>query len=547
MKRYIRPQVGLLVLAVLFSLLSGGSAILVQFTKGSLLDQALAGLSNDTIRYIILLLGIIFFEIFCYHLFNRFRGRYFVCAKSQLREDFFAAQLRKTPPQMMGEKQGDILAAYIDQIDLASNSYLLNLPLLFDVILKIILVSSALFWLDVRVAVLTVLLLTTPLYVPKLIEGRLQKAQKASTTAFQEHLGKITEWLGGFELIKNYGAERPIRDLFLKSNRQVREKDYAMRKMSYVSRSLSALLSYLSHFIILAYSAWLVLEGSFTAGSFLIAVGMIDQLSYPIISISLYLQEMTASRPVINKLLAEIDAPAEENTPKSDPGKPLDISFDNIYFTYPSGKSILNNLNFYVAVGEKCLITGPSGGGKTTLINLLMGYYALNQGSLTLGGIEATNVRNLNGLITIMRQDPSLFNDTLRNNLSLYQNIQDDDMIKMLKNLNLHDFANPVGLDSLIQEGGSNLSGGERKRICLARTLLRGSPIVILDEPLANVDPETAVQIARLIASLEGVTLFVISHQQSPDWANAFEHHLIVGTNSSGATPDIMDIHGEMA
>ncbi len=92
---------------------------------------------------------------------------------------------------MTGEKQGDILAAYTDQIDTVCNNYLFNLPLLFDVVLKIILVSAALFWLDVRVALLTILLLTTPLYVPKLIENRLQKAQSETTAAFQAHLARV--------------------------------------------------------------------------------------------------------------------------------------------------------------------------------------------------------------------------------------------------------------------------------------------------------------------------------------------------------------------
>ncbi|NLC40396.1 MAG: ABC transporter ATP-binding protein [Clostridiaceae bacterium] len=528
MKRYIRPQVGIFAFAVLFSLTAAGAAILVQFTKGNLLDQALAGLSNDTIRFILILLALIIFEIFCYYLFDRMRGLYFVRAKAALREDFFKAQLRKTPIMMMEEKQGGILAAYTDQINLAANSYLLNLPLLFDVILKIILVTIALFWLDVRVALLTIFLLTTPLYVPKLIEARLQKAQIANTEAFQEHLGKLTEWLGGFELIKNYGAERPVLKLFLRSNRRVEDKDYAMRKMGYLSRSLSAVLSYLSHFIILAYSAWLVIEGSFTAGSFFIAVGMIDQLSYPIISISLYLQEIIAARPVINELLEEIDAPSDEDIKELIPEKPYDIAFHQVSFAHSTDKIILTDFNLDVAAGEKCLITGPSGGGKTTLMNLLLGYYPPDKGIITIGKASTDEIKDLNSYITIMRQDPVLFNDTLRNNLCLYQDVPEEAMIEMLKKLNLDHFANKEGLDSLVLEGGSNFSGGERKRICLARTLLRKSPIIILDEPLANVDPETANQIADLTGNFEDTTLFVISHVHSQNWTNAFEHKVSV-------------------
>lgn len=529
MKRYLRPQGGLLVLAVVFSLMSGGLAVAVQFTKGSLLDQALAGVNSATLRQAGLLLALIVFEILCYHLFDRARGRYFVRAKASLREDYFRAQLRKTPPEMMNEQLGDVLASYTDQIDLVGNNYLINLPLLYDVVLKIVLVSSALFLLDYRVALLTLVLLTTPLYVPKLIEKKLQNAQKASTAAFAEHLAKVSEWLNGFELIKNFGAQRRIMNLFAASNHKVCDTDYAMRKMSYLSRSLSAVLSYLSHFAILAFSAWLVLKGSFTAGSFFIAVGMIDQLSYPIISISVFLQEMIAARPVIRKILEQIDTAGVDNQIKLQPAMPLDVVFDRLSFAYPDREPVINNLNLRIREGEKCLVTGPSGGGKTTLMNLLLGYYVPCEGRVTLGGVSSHQAAGISDLLTIMRQDPVLFHDSLRNNLSLYQNIDDNRMIKMLKNLNLHRFASDEGLDSIVLENGSNLSGGERKRICLARTLLRGSPVIILDEPLANVDPDTAQQIASVVTELSDVTLFVISHQHNPQWPDTFEHHITVG------------------
>jgi ATP-binding cassette subfamily B protein len=191
MKRFIRPHAGLFACAVFFAVAAGGLAVLVQFTKGRLLDNALKGDAGLTLRMSALLLFIIACEVTAYHLSDRFRGKYFTRAKADLREAFFRAQLRKTAPRMMGDKHGDILAAYTDQIDTVCSNYLFNLPLLADVVLKIVLVSAALFWLDVRVALLTLCLLTTPLYVPKIIEGRLQKAQSDTTLFVISH--QITE------------------------------------------------------------------------------------------------------------------------------------------------------------------------------------------------------------------------------------------------------------------------------------------------------------------------------------------------------------------
>ena len=128
-----------------------------------------------------------------------------------------------------------------------------------------------------------------------------------------------------------------------------------------------------------------------------------------------------------------------------------------------------------------------------------------------------------------MAQQPMLFEDSLHNNLSMYQKLSDKEMISALKMVNLTSFADTAGLDSLIKEGGKNLSGGERRRICLARSLLRKTPVLILDEPLAEVDPDSVRMIEDLIISLRGVTLFVISHQVSPRFEAAFDLHIQVG------------------
>ena len=161
------------------------------------------------------------------------------------------------------------------------------IPLLIEISSKAVTVSAALFWLDYRIAVLTLFLLTMPLYVPKLIEKRLQNAKKESIDSFQKHLGNIVEWLSGFELIKNYSVERVIRSKFQKSNDDVSVKLFRFKRITYLSKTITALLSYMSHFIVIVATAALVLSGEFSAGDFFIAVGLIDQLSYPIIAISL--------------------------------------------------------------------------------------------------------------------------------------------------------------------------------------------------------------------------------------------------------------------
>ena len=130
----------------------------------------------------------------------------------------------RSPVEAMAVQQGEFVAQYTDQIDQVNESYLDNIPLLIEISSKTLIVSAALFWLDYRVALLTLFLLTMPLYIPKLIEKRLQNAKNESIDSFQKHLGNIVEWLSGFELIKNYSIEKVIARKFRESNEEVSEK-----------------------------------------------------------------------------------------------------------------------------------------------------------------------------------------------------------------------------------------------------------------------------------------------------------------------------------
>jgi len=523
MNRYLKKHSSTLVMSVVFTFLSSGFAILVQFFKGNVFDFALAGNGHMSLLYGIALGSLIILEISSYYFYNRSRGLFCVDCARDLRQDYFASVLRRKPPEFLKKKQGDYLAAYTNQLDVVSVNYLFNIPLLAEIIIKIILVSISLFILDYRIAIVTLILLTTPLYIPKIVEKGLQKARKQDVDAFENHLANVVEWLSGFELIKNYSVEKVILEKFDLSNQEIRNKGYAMRKMTYLAQLVTTCLSYFSHFIILIFAAWLVLHGEFTAGNFFVAISMIDQLSYPIISLSGYLQEMVSAKPICNELLSFVDYEENSETPKTVVTEPVDLEFKQVDFGYEEDKKILNGFNLSIKNNQKCLVKGPSGSGKSTCVNLLLAYYIPQEGGIRINGTSVEDIGNLGSLITVMRQDSLLFNDTLRNNLTMYQPIEDEILIDMLKKVGLSEYTSAKGLNYLISENGTNFSGGEKRRIALARTLLRNSPILVLDEPLANLDEVTARSIENEILDIRDRTVLIISHQFSPEKVTAFD------------------------
>lgn len=397
------------------------------------------------------------------------------------------------------------------------------LPMFWEILFKIIFVSAALFLLDWRIALITIRLLTTPLYIPRLIEGRLQRAQAEYLKAVEENLAKVNDWLSGLEIIKNFSIERKILSKFDESN------DFSMGKLlqdamlGAISQLITTLISYLSYFLVLISATWLVLKGDFSAGSFFVAIGMVDQLSYPLISLAEIIRQLVAIRPSCRSMEQFIAEGKACSGGKALTSLKDNVSYRNVTFAYSGNPPILQNFSFVAKKDKRYLIKGPSGCGKTTAVNLLLRYYDINEGSIEIDGVSLSDYSSTYACMTVVRQEAVLFHDSLRNNLTMYDEIDDDALIDMLSSLGLNKFASKQALNEDIAENGANLSGGEKRRICLARALLRNTDVLILDEPLANLDECTARKIEDLLLSIEGRLMLVVSHQFSEEKLSCFD------------------------
>ena len=516
MKKYIHNNLKPLILAITFSVVASILAVRVQFFKGDVLDYALSRDFDNTLKYGLYLGLFIGLELISYYFYDRNRGKFAVNCSKEIRVDYFRGLLNKDFPNFLKKKQGEYIAQYTNEIEIIENQYFSTIPMLTEIVIKIIIVSVSLFILDYRIAIMTLFLLTMPLYIPKLVEKRLQQAQTEHVKAFENHIKSLTDWLSGFEIIKNYSIEVNIKEKFVESNNITMMKNLRKRNMGYLTRSISALLSYLSHFIIVVFAAYLVLKGEFSAGGFFIAVGMIDQLSYPIISLSYFIQDLVSVKPVNQSILEFINEKPIKRGKIIIPTKEFkEILFKDVSFGYSNNENIINNLNIKFMRDKQYLLKGISGSGKTSSVNLLLDYYKPSSGAVEINNTPVNQIKNLNQMITIMRQDTMLLQESLRNNLTMYQDIPDEKLINVLFKIGLDKYANHRALDMLIHEGGTNLSGGEKRRITLARSILRETPILVLDEPLANLDEENAKSIESQLLSIKDRTLIIISHQFS--------------------------------
>jgi ABC-type multidrug transport system fused ATPase/permease subunit len=530
MNSIIKKHWRYLAMAILISTVASLTAVFVQFEKGRVLDFALARQAPEAFRSGVILLALILLELATYYAYNIFSSKFFLNGVKSLREAFFAAVFRRKYPDFQSKAQGEYLAMYTDQIEKMQKQYIENIIWMFEISIKALSVSIGLFVLDWRLALITLFLLTTPLYMPKLVEQKLQKAQKESAKVFEAHLAIFTDWLSSFELIKNFSIENKILAKFRESNALVYAIDYRRQILNYRFWLISSSLSYLSHFIIIAFAGALVLRGDFSAGQFFVAIGMIDQLSMPILALSVYMQNFVAIKPVREDLEKFISY-----KPKQRPNKTLapeirwQVEFQDVVFSYTPEKPLLSHFNLKASSPGHILLTGPNGSGKSTSMSLLLNYYDAQKGTVSINNTSVNEITYLQQLITVMRQDATFFEDSLRENLRVYQDLPDSELINMLKRVGLEKWANKTGLDMPLQSGATNLSGGERRRIALARALLRDAPILILDEPLANIDQNSQTVIEELIKNIDDKLVFLISHQLTGKMAQSFNQVIHFG------------------
>lgn len=292
------------------------------------------------------------------------------------------------------------------------------------------------------------------------------------------------------------------------------------------------LVGLLSTVAVMAVAAYFVIKGRFSMGMIIAFGSLTGQIVSPINSIPQVMANISASRPVVarfKEMLAVHDSCGNENKDDFQVG----LTLKKVSFSY-GGKQVLHDISFVFVKGKKYAVTGANGSGKTTLINIIAGLIQGFDGEVLYDESSITDLsrESVTGLVSVVAQDTFLFNDTIRNNISLFeksfsdesvwQALEDAGLLKLMESL-------PNGLDTVVEENGSNFSGGERQRLSLARAFLRNRPILILDEGTSAVDAATAADIEDRLLNNQDLTLIVITHNVSEEHLKRFDAALEIG------------------
>lgn len=527
MKKYIRKHKNILILSFVAILISTFVSINAQFLKGDLLDFAISLDKSKIYKTSILLFSFLILELITSYVFEILRFKFTSKAMNSLRIDYFNSILSRHITTFFEKGSKRYTSQYSNQMEMIQRMYFMTFPMLIEVIVQIVFISASLFIIDYRIAIITLILLTTPLYIPKFAEKMLQKYQIQYKNSYEEHISKLQDWLSNFEVIKNYSIENIILGKFMDSSNNLEKGFLNTRKTFALSRILAVTLSYISNFIIIIISISFLYKKILSVGEFFSVVNLVNQLSYPITTITTFIQNLVSIKPIketMEKFLLISDSTETKILLENKNTKYNTIlQYKNVSFGYNSQDLLFKNLNLSFNKGKKYLIKGESGSGKTTIVNLLLGYHVPLKGYINFYNFNISSILNIEDHITIMRQDTLFFEDTLKNNLTMYNQISNDRVIEYLKRVGLDKYANEHSLNVIVKEGGNNFSGGEKRRLSLIRSLLSNKELLILDEPLENLDSETSRLISDIICRANDKTLIMISHKFPKDMMRYFD------------------------
>ena len=353
------------------------------------------------------------------------------------------------------------------------------------------------------------------------LHGISRHSEKTATTAHEavENMsGAAIEYIRGLSIVKSFGQEGASTQSFRSANKALKDIRIGIEKGFTPFNCLHLFALKLASMGIVFICAWQAAQGQMSMAFFLMFVLFSFVMFGSVENINDAAHLLGVIDSAMDKLEAlenaeYIDQDGTDIKPTS-----YDIEFKDVSFGYDD-RMVLHDLNFTIPQNATTAIVGPSGGGKTTLCNLIARFYDVNSGTITLGGtdIRAFTCDSLLRNISMVFQNVYLFRDTIKNNIKFGRpDAADEQIIAAAKAARCHDFimALPDGYDTVIGEGGSSLSGGEKQRISIARAMLKDAPIVILDEATASIDPENEHLIQEAISALtHGKTIITIAHR----------------------------------
>lgn len=441
-----------------------------------------------------------------------------------LRKDVNAKLARLPLKYFDSHPHGDVLSTITNDVDNISNTLQQSITQLITSAVTLIGVTVMMFSISTLLTIVILITLPLGIFVIRPIIGRSQKYFSGQQNALGALNGHIEEMYTGHRVVKAFGHEKESVDTFIKINDELYESGWKAQFMSGLVMPLMGLVNNLGYVVISVVGGLLAVTGRLLIGDIQAFIQYSRQFTQPInqlANIANILQSTVASAERVFEVLDEQEAVPETQHPVHIEKPKGSVTFEHVAFGYEENHLLMKDMNIDVAPGQTIAIVGPTGAGKTTLINLLMRFYEVNGGKIKVDGVDITDLtrEELRHLFGMVLQDTWLFKGTIKDNIAYgKEGATFEDVVNAAKAAHADHFIRtlPQGYDTILNEEASNISQGQKQLLTIARAILANPAILILDEATSSVDTRTESYIQNAMTRLmEGRTNFVIAHRLS--------------------------------
>ena len=419
---------------------------------------------------------------------------------------------------------GEVLSRITNDVDTISQTLNQSLSQIITSTVTVLGILVMMFSISWQMSLVALLVLPLAGGVITLIAKSSQKQFLRQQTQLGELNGHIEEMYGGHQVMRVFNGQKKSIAKFSKINNRLQDSAWKAQFFSGLIHPIMNFISNIGYVAMAILGGWLAINGRLKIGDIQAFIQYVDQFNQPLVqvaNIANILQSTAAAAERVFEFLDEPEEAVESNNLVKLSGVKGEVEFDNVVFGYKPDQTIIKGLSVHIKPGQRVAIVGPTGAGKTTLVNLLMRFYEINSGSIKIDGVDIrkmkrSDVRQMFGMVL---QDTWLFNGTIRQNL-MYGNPKatEEEMIKTAEEAHVDHFVRslPGGYDMVLGEEAANISQGEKQLLTIARAMLEKAPMLILDEATSSVDTRTEVLIQKAMDKLmQGKTSFVIAHRLS--------------------------------
>ena len=457
----------------------------------------------------------ILLEAFAYFLAYHSKPRFIAKGVGQYKEYVFARLCQKGIGAFSSENSSLYISALSNDAATIEMNYLANVFIIVENSAICIGALVLMFYYSPLLTMLSIVLALLPLAVSICTGNLVAKAEKTVSDKNETYMSTLKDSLVGFSVIKSFRAEAQMCRIFAESVRDVANAKTFRDKMRILVSGLSATSGTILQFGIFLIGAYLALTGyGLSAGSVLVFVQLLNFVINPIGAIPQALAEIKASKALIAKVAEALESNVREEGLEHKTKLNSGIGLQDLSFGYEAEKPVLRNVCFTFDAGKSYAVVGASGSGKSTLLNLLMASHSEYSGSICYDETELKSIssESLYEMVSVVQQNVFIFNASIRDNITMFSDFPKAEVDRAIVLSGLSRLIGEKGEDYLCGENGSGLSGGEKQRISIARSLLKKSQVLLVDEATAALDAQTAFQVSNAILDLDGLTRIVVTH-----------------------------------